>query len=546
MAMKPKYNMYDFLEADTTGYPSMYAIIGTYIPEMEGDFSTANLLNKVNTVFTDSHTRTMAKNNYKADFHDLSKMILLAANRDIPMRDKANAICRELSEEEVIALNNRLAEVCDESMDAPTLEDKIRYAKEHIDDPKTEALREAIINEAVGVGNVEELKALRHRWLHLMYVPIAANTVKAKYPGVERNQGAYEEWNQIEFVQQTMRSPAALAAYDVMYNDHLAEMEKHRKESALKRSLQGKRSICVGKELVDTLTKEEKNQIAKDGFETVWFDTKAYREQPKKGSVKWSIEPNKKPDLLCDKVVRYTNSGNEYQRVLAVSYGKFHYTDGIFDNSLVQPELVGVTRLGKDGMNTYFVLIPLDTISFRDTQELHDAEQRINFTIHEKTKKNGYNVINESQAVIRDGETSKRLFGVKNRKIPADLEDFTTKVFLSDEYLTAVVKRNSRYAGYISKTPAGPRIVGYDMGKSELDAARYAKLYPGKVGDREMPSLEAYCNSAELKNMHDQIVRALVKGEFEFEYGQEQMAEPVEPVEMTESYDMNPGRGRDD
>ena len=331
MAKKPRYNMYDFLEADTTGYPSMYEILGSYIPKLNGDFSTANLLNMATTVFSDAHTKNMAKNNYKADFHDLSKMILLAVNKEIPMRDKANAICRELSEEEVVELNNRLAEFCDESSNAPTLEEKIRYAKEHIDDPKTEALRAAIVNEAMQIGNQEELKSLRHRWLHLMYVPIAANAVKEKYPGVERNQGVYEEWNQVEFIQQTMRSPIQLAEYDTMYNAHLADLERERKESALKRALQGKRRIYVAKEIVNTLTVEEKNQITKDGFETVWFDTKSYREKPRKGTVTWSVEPNKKPDVLCDKIVRYTDSGNEYQRVIAVSYGKFHYTDGIFD-----------------------------------------------------------------------------------------------------------------------------------------------------------------------------------------------------------------------
>ena len=35
------------------------------------------------------------------------------------------------------------------------------------------------------------------------------------------------------------------------------------------------------------------------------------------------------------------------------------------------------------------------------------------------------------------------------------------------------------------------------MGKSELNAARYAELYSGKVGGREVPSLNAYCKSAE-------------------------------------------------
>ena len=42
-------------------------------------------------------------------------------------------------------------------------------------------LFDCIMTNGVWWKNQEELKSLRHRWLHLMYVPIAANAVKEKY-----------------------------------------------------------------------------------------------------------------------------------------------------------------------------------------------------------------------------------------------------------------------------------------------------------------------------------------------------------------------------
>ena len=46
MKKKTEFNMYDFLKSGTTKYGSMYEIIGSYIPELKEDYSTANLINK--------------------------------------------------------------------------------------------------------------------------------------------------------------------------------------------------------------------------------------------------------------------------------------------------------------------------------------------------------------------------------------------------------------------------------------------------------------------------------------------------------------------
>ena len=75
---KVEYNIFDFLVEEATGYPSIYEILGKYIPELKGDYSTANLINSFLDAAESNNSRKFVEKKYIVSFDELSQMLMVA------------------------------------------------------------------------------------------------------------------------------------------------------------------------------------------------------------------------------------------------------------------------------------------------------------------------------------------------------------------------------------------------------------------------------------------------------------------------------------
>ena len=238
------------------------------------------------------------------------------------------------------------------------------------------------------------------------------------------------------------------------------------------------------------------------------------KRMPKKEENSWSFVSLEKPELLCDLQADYSQDGVENQRVVAFRYGRFKYTKteegaGGFniDTTNMMPELVGISRIGKDGTKTYFVLMPpIDRIVYRSIKDktVDPGDKLIEFSVTQdvpvKTPSGRTRI--EKQTVptnVVDGKTGKRLNIFRNKDIPEELEEFFAKVYFSDEYLSSVIKHNARYLGSVEQTKDGPVIHPTDEHKFDLAAAHYAEHFPGIVDRRMVKDFGAFCSSSELE-----------------------------------------------
>lgn len=497
-SQKKDYSMYDFLEKNATGYDNMYTILARYIPQLNGDFSTANLVNKLIESANYTEDPKMILTDYPTSFDKLASMLLIASDSSIGIPNKYQSIDRELSEEEKKSLLAKFHEL-DLGDNLSTIRDYIDYAKNNIEKPELADLRSLIVESAVEVANKKEMLTLRHKLLSYVYVPQAMNQLKVKYPSfADREGGNYPEWNEVDFIARTFRNINSLEKYDKYLEKHKENVAKFKKDDAISLFCESKRNQQVTSNIIASMNNEDAEQAKKEGFENVIFDNLKNSGTPREGSTSWRIALFQEPEVLLDTFANYSKNGIENQRVIAVSYGKFHYANKISDNSLIQPDLVGVTRIGRDGVKSYFTIIPLDTISFRDsTEELKEGEKRYNFYFNGK----------------------KNPFGnaVYSRRIPRDLVEFYTQTFLSDEYLNSAIENNYRYTGYVSKTPKGPVIIASDIARLDLDAAKYASIYPGLVGVKNVASLDEYCKSEGLQKKHLRIVNEISNGRYEYD-----------------------------
>lgn len=531
MEKLPEFDMYEFIDDGVN--KSFYTILGEYIPEVNKNFSTANLINSIPNLRVHSGNARAYKERYKSDVLDLIKVLNSKAESAELFENSTN---QRLSEEETATILEELNEAArmatqdgEKHQVFETIPEALEFATKTIDDSNMKPLRDAIVINAIQYDEPEHSYVSRLTLLKTIFIPQAIAKFNS-IPHEDKKNGKVEDWDKIGYIRRVFSKPDGLREYDEYYRNANARI-KVAMENAIKRErtsiiCEQKRYAYANAEIAESLPTGIYETSKSVPAATLLFDK--LKRNPEKHESSWSFESFQKPEVICDMEANYSEAGIENQRVIAIRYGKFKYQKpkelGVFniDESYDMPELVGITRLGKDGLKNYFVLMPpLSKLVFRpkDDPTVEADELPYSFKATEKSEiptRSGKNAVvyQEKPVEIVDKNGVKyNTFLLKG--IPDRLKDYYAKVYFSDEYLSQVISNNARYLGNVEETDDGIRIRPSDIGKEDLAAAHYAIKYPGIVDGRKVRSLEQYCNSTELEmkqfTMIQDVEKAAIK-----------------------------------
>lgn len=511
-----EYDIYDFIDDGIN--KSIYTILNGYHPVLNKDFSLANLINCMTQLGLQPGQLRVYTINYEKEVEKFINLLQAKTNTSTLFEDSSDKV----SDEEFNRIFDELKETCADNPDCQffvTIKDYLEYAKKTMSKPEQKPLRDKIVSNAVQFLSSEEIDSAKVFLLKTVYLPTAEDKVRA-VNHKDRQFGKYPEWDKLQTIKKIIHRRNGLKEYDEYYE----EATEHIKAEALKAMQKAKVStVCelkrrkfVTAEIKPSIVAETRNPNSSSIPEM--FDK--LKREPQKNENAWNYESYKKPELICDIEAQYSENGIENQRVIAFRHGKLKYRntaekDGVYiDNTAGMPELIGITRLGKDGTKTYFVLMqPLDKMTFRPIGEKPEdpGEKPYGFTITQDvevpTRFGGTKTERQSSvAQIVDGKTKEKLNAFLNRDIPENLKDFFVKVYFSDEFLSNAIRNNARYIGTVLETDDGPRIRASDVGKSDLAAAYYAKYHPGTINGLKAKSFESYCSSTELDIMQYNLI----------------------------------------
>ncbi len=379
----------------------------------------------------------------------------------------------------------------------------------------------------------DTLAKVRHSIYTGVYHIRINNEIKRRFP--DRATIYREEVEEMLFADRTLSSAPKMREYDrylKAYNDRVKAYMEKEAESV---RCGAKRDKVIVSELVRPMSASDKRKANINGLESVIFGTPPKQKPAREGTFSWQLRERKEPLVILDTFAEYSKGGVENQRVVAVSYGKFGY--GTMFNSDGRPtiasealDLVGVTRLGKDGVHTYFVLVPFADIKFKTADEFVPGmdDERI-------LKVNG------KRATIMDSATADRLSNLEKigigkhsphyrsvaksgmlhmiytEKIPEDQVDFFAKVAFSDRLLSTAVDDNYRFLGAVHETDKGLIMdSNYVRNAYDVEAAKYALEHRGYVGQKRYITFDAFCKSTELMSKHLGLVRDITNGTYEF------------------------------
>ena len=518
-------DMYDFVDDGVN--KSIYTIFNQYHPFLKRDFSLASLVNHIPDIeFTNSGEIFIR--DYQGIVDSFAKLLLEKTSTKTGNPDT------RLSGDELNRIFDELKAASEKNTDCKffsTIREYIEYAQKNIAAPETKELRDAIVKNSVEFLSPEQIYKDRERLMSLIYLSQAENRVKALYPK-RREPGEIPEWDRLQAIKKILTRSNGLMEYEEFYDEAskeirkaaLAAMEKARVATTCRI----KRATFAIREIDPSKVKypRSNNQKMQDLFEKI-------KRMPKKEDNSWSFDPLEQPELLCDLQANYSENGIENQRVVAFRYGRFKYgktqnEQGGFniDNTEIMPELVGISRIGKDGTKTYFVLMPpIDRIKYRPVNDktVDPGDRLLQFTVTQDvevpTPSGGTKIQKQAMATnVVDAKTGKKVNIFRNKEIPEELEEYFAKVYFSDEYLSSAIENNARYLGSVEQGENGPVIIPTDEGKLDLAAAHYAAHFPGRVGKIMVKDFDSYCRSTELEirqynlvNARERELRAKVK-----------------------------------
>lgn len=502
-------DMYDFIDDGVN--KSIYTILNEYHPFLKRDFSLASLVNHMPDIeFVNSDPKAYIQN-YQSIVDSFAKVLLEKTSTGKLFEDRGE----DTSKDELNRIFEELKASCEGNSDCKffsTIREYVEYAQKTIEDPETKPLRDAIVKNAVEFLSPEEADKHRERLIGMIYFAQAENRAKSVNK-MSRRPGQYPEWDRLQAIKKILIRKNGLKEYDEYYEEASREIKEAAlaamKKARVATTCRIKRASFAIRALEPTRARypQFKNEKMESLFEKL-------KRMPKKEENSWSYTPLENPELLCDLQADYSEDGIENQRVVAFRYGRFKYgktqnEEGGFniDNTDIMPELVGISRIGKDGTKTYFVLMPpIDRIKYRPVTDktVDPGDRLLKFTVTQDvevpTSSGKKRVQRKTMPTdIVDAKTGKKVNIFRNKEIPEELEEFFAKVYFSDEYLSSVIENNARYLGSVEQTESGPVIITSDEGKLDLAAAHYAAHFPGRIGRTMVRDFESFCSSAELE-----------------------------------------------
>ena len=506
---KQKFDILDYLQKGETMYEKLDEYLGGYL---KGDYSTNNLLDTFRDYSTDFKQTESDKTFIQKMYNDLLDRLI--SNIDLANRVRTvsdNVI--QLTDKEKTDFLKELQSI-DDDQRLPSIGAYLRLLKRknfseeyYSNHDFYTKLNRIVIDKGLEVSD-DEFSKLAKKSILSVYAGRVANGLRKKYP--DRSDRYYPEWEEFNFINQTFNSSKKLEEYDKLLSDYHTEIESYANRLAMQTRCKEKRKRYVSKALYDAMEQEEQEKaITRDAIDVVYQEPLDLKLG--KSSHNWRIKLYNKPKYVCNLMAKYSNNGEENQRVVAVSYGIFE-SDSMFNQDNVPlakdtMQFLGISRLGQDGIKNYFVLVPLKNVALMKAIELKEDEFEKDISIDEFR--------NILQAA--DGQNRNSLI----YRIPQELEDYYATVAFSDYCLDKAVKQNSRFPGSVDVSRGKPRIsAGYIEQARNIEAAWHACRYPGSIGGRVYASLEDFCRSTELLAKHIETVNEMTRHQKELYKGE--------------------------
>lgn len=456
-----KSEMFEYIGKGNT----LYNKIEEFFPSLEGDFSTASLLNHLKE---QPATVVMLDTDfvYGENFNLISDYLVNAVRRcDAGIFDDITP-----QQEYDLLLELKSFDGDSYRKDSfKSVEEYVDYAKYRIDNPNTKKIQEIIINFGINILPQKDKDFIRSILLEKAYMPKINNFLKAKYALEQKNsdQGkvsqetlrkrAFEktpELQEIENAYIVLKNSNSRGIYDSFLKDYMEKKQEVDKRLVLFQKCTAKREIVVTDEIKSTMGVREQNAATLNRNLLYPILGKPGNRNPKRGDYEWEFKEYEQPKVILNCEANYSENGIENQKVIAVKHGRMNFKS--LGRAAVSEELIGITRIGEDKERTYFVVVPTGTLD----------------------------------------QISKQ-------------EDFYSKIFTSDYYLEQVERDYNRFAGTVIQKQGKPKIVKEAiniMSLDERDALSYAQKYNGLYKSRPT-TLEDMCYPhARIPQKHKAVV----------------------------------------
>ena len=488
--------MFDYIGEGNT----FYDILGQYIPEVENDFSTTNLMIKLDDIPV-INGRPVIDNFYNEIFNRIVNGLLNACESN---KNGIKTTFPPSREEKLLGDLRQIDDTSDNDARFESLKEYLLYVKRNIDNPKMKPIKNEIIKQCIDILPQADIDKARYLILQAFYIPRAQEQLKREIRTyAERNEST--EWKRLQDAADVLSNETSLRIYDAFLKEHSRKREEILKQQGilLKRQelidrCEARRDYYITNELYATMSDEEKEKANEIGIlNSILGNTVGHRPL-QQGSYKWEFKKYKKPVIIFDGEAEYSENGVENQRVIAISYGSIDYKKrGDVDNH-DGLELIGVTRIGTDQEKTYFVVTAFDKAKLvKDFEFDPDKDEKVDFYVDGRNSR------------IRDKDYQDYVL-VKKDRITPEQREFFSKIFFSDLYLGLVEEFYNRYAGVVIPDGKGTPKITKDrllpFFASDSEAVRYASNYPGVCGSG-FATLEELCEQG---GIIDELQRNMV------------------------------------
>jgi len=467
---------------------SIYEVLFEYYPQLGHDSSTWKLISQANTLFNNREKAEVFLD-YSKMFEQCMQWVRISLNEN----EKSETVKRSFLEKEKEDLLEKMKKTFGRDKrfaSFTTIGEFLDYATQnelgHTNNKFDEALRNLMIQLGLAVTS-DEVKREMRRVATLAYVTDLGNILRDKYPN--RDKEVSPEWDRYMEIYGIVTSREAFAEYEDFLSKIVTDVSEYTQSVGQKTSISLRRDeIILGR-------------IA-NGKPAYGVDTS--KDMPIFGEVNWNIEEYKNPEVLCDMFTTYTEDSRTNQRVIAISYGKFNCQMGIFNNNINPPEIIGVTRIGNDGIKHYFAIASLGNMSFRNDRSLNPGEKRVQL----KANKKPANFVDSA---------NNKLYGVMSPKIPEEYADDIVNVLFSDYNMRNSIESNSRCLGYITPSDDGKvnlmttDLAGFDrlVVDNALRKKGHARIWVSDKTLEQNLTLEQYFGLSVMLERQIQIARAV-------------------------------------
>lgn len=357
---------------------SIYDILLSYLPQLNGNFDTWNLVSKLNTLYKEENTKkSVCFSDY---FSQILNWLRVSLNPSISVPNRNEIISTTFSEEQKTKLLNRLIDISKEDSNCfefSTINEFLDYALNCVlnENPINEihmSLIDLILKIGINIASKNSKLELRYDVI-TAYVTEVGRILRDTL-AQDKIEEDNSEIERFKFIESVLSSKIKFLNYEKFLEEYNQRITTFALQTMKQMSLSAKRDEYVRQEILQGLTTAKRRAAQKTSIEQVLYGDENDIELPDTDSIEWHIEAYDMPQVLCDEYTNYSELPELKQRVIAVSYGRFHYKMGKLNNKIVQPEIVGVTRIGTEGVSNYFAVVPLDDVSFKSADDLQESE----------------------------------------------------------------------------------------------------------------------------------------------------------------------------